>query len=353
MQHPFLTGRSLLVTHLIGWVLVASIFFSLIYGMRGSWEAFTRTTVNLAFMVLLFYGNARLLVNRLMEKGKYGQLVFGALLFCFVAAGARAWVEIHFFGRTLFDTTGETPQFWRLWGGYSISFFLLLLFSTLYQLTENRQYLEVQHSDLKARHAEAQLNYLKARINPHFLFNTLNNIYAAATLQHPRTPDMVLRISDLLRYVTYDAAADRVPLEKEVEQIHAYTDLYSLSAETAPAIEFKQTGDMQHWQIEPVLLLPLVENAIKHGDLNQSETAFLRIQLDVTPDRLFFCVQNSYNPENQQKDALGGVGLENVQQRLALNQQMKGQLITTANDGIYEARIELLRKPSSAALMLY
>jgi LytS/YehU family sensor histidine kinase len=192
-------------------------------------------------------------------------------------------------------------------------YFILMIFSALYQLLENRR-------EIEARHTQAQLNYLKAQINPHFLFNTLNNIYSAAVLQHPRTADMVLRLSDLLRYVTYDGQAERVSLQKEIAQIRAYIDLYQLKSEHPLSIRFEVEGDMEQVEIEPLLLLPLVENALKHGDIVEEQAdGYLHILLRKEAKRLFFQVENSYNPDNDQKDSVGGVGLDSIRQRLELN----------------------------------
>ena len=219
---------------------------------------------------------------------------------------------------------------------------LLVFFSTLYQLVENHRVLELEHRTLEARHTQAQLDYLKAQINPHFLFNTLHNIYAAARLQHPRTADIVLRLSDLLRYVTYDAQATQVPLEKEVAQMNACLELYQMKSTAVLPIYFITEGDLATRSIEPLLLLPFVENALKHGDLELNNAAFLRITLHNEPGRLVFTVENSFNPDDRQKDSKnGGVGLENVRQRLELNYPQRHRLEFGAVENTFLARLEI------------
>ena len=221
---------------------------------------------------------------------------------------------------------------WRMFLIMALIFFVLMLFSGLYQLLENRR-------ELETLHAEAQINYLKAQINPHFLFNTLNNIYSAATLQHPRTAEMVLRLSDLLHYITYDAQAELVPLQKETDHIRAYIDLHQLKSETPLPICFEVEGDIQDCHIEPLLLLPLVENALKHSDLEENPNGFLNILLRREDRRLFFKVENTFNPQNRQKDTVGGVGLENIRRRLALKHVDGNGFRTTAADGIFRAEM--------------
>ncbi|MBK8923990.1 MAG: histidine kinase [Saprospirales bacterium] len=342
MLQTLLSGRARMVTHLVGWALVSLLFFSLLSGIRGAEEAFWRTAVNLLFLVVLFYGNAKVLVNRYLETGRYQQLA-GLTLFVWLGTAAlRTVVEIRLFGGSIFQGNAMPEDSGvRMFLAYSLSYFLLLLFSTLYQLLENRHSLELRHRALEARHAETQLNYLKAQINPHFLFNTLNNIYAAASLQHPRTADMVLRLSDLLRYVTYDGQQNLVPLGKELAQIRAYLDLFRLKSEQLPAIELEVDDRFDQRQIEPVLLLPLVENALKHGDLDENPGAFLQITLKNTAEALQLTVTNTFDVQNRQKDAAGGVGLENLRQRLELLYPGRHHLTTCSENGIFTAVMEV------------
>jgi len=341
-QLPLFSGRARIITHVTGWLFVFFTFFYLISGVRGVDEALGRTCVNLAFMLTIFYGNARSIVNRYEHTGQLWRQVGLAFVLWLVATALRTWIELYCFGGSLFsDRLPPDYLVWRLFLGYGLSFFLLLIFSILYQLVENRRALELRHIALERQHTEAQLNYLKAQINPHFLFNTLNNIYAAATLQHPRTADMVLRLSDLLRYVTYDAQASQVPLDKEMDHIQAYLDLFQLKSEAPLPIQFEVLGDTSTHKIEPLLLLPLVENAMKHGDLEENSRAFLKISLLVTLDELRFCVENTFNPENAQKDAFGGVGLENVRQRLALNHPGRHQFTVQPEGKVFMVEIKL------------
>jgi len=342
LQIPIFAGRVRVITHLSGWLLLAFMFFYFLSGVRTVEEAFWRTGVNLGFMLALFYGNARVLVNRYLEKGRKVRYLGIAVIILLGSAFLRSWIEEHLFGGSVFKVFTQVQDgSWRLFLGYFISFFLLLVFSTLYQLVENRHLLEIQHLELGVRHQEAQLNYLKAQINPHFLFNTLHNIYAAASLQHPKTAEMVLRLSDLLRYVTYEAQAARVPLEKELAQIYAYLDLFQLKSENPLPLKVEVLGALHTWQIEPLLLLPLVENALKHGNLEMDSKAFLNISLHVTPEQLHFSVENSFDPSNTQKDAVGGVGIENVRHRLALHYASAHEFKVSARENVFFASIIL------------
>ena len=340
-MYILLSGRARWITQVVGWALVALLFFSLISGLRGTGEALARTLVNMLFLLVLFYGNAKWLVNRFLEKGRYRPLVVLVLVFWLGMSVLRTWTELHVFGGGLLDGRLPPDNGRRLLLMYTLSYFLLLLFSTLYQLLENRYLLELRHRELEVRHVEAQLNYLKAQINPHFLFNTLNNIYAAALLQHPNTPQMVLRLSDLLRYLTYDGQAAQVPLAKEIHQIQAYFDLFQLKSERPLRLSAELPSDSEGWQIEPVLLLPLVENALKHGDVEEQPDGFVHVRLTCTAEALLFQIENSFNPANEQKDSAGGVGLENIRRRLELNYPGRHRFSAAARDRIFAASLEI------------
>lgn len=300
-------------------------------------EALGRTAMNLVFPIVLFYVNGRILVSRYFEAGRYGQWAVWSILLWLGLAFLRTRLELVIFHGSIFNQNGAPENgSLRMFLVVALIYLVLMVFSGLYQLLENRR-------ELEARHTEAQLNYLKAQINPHFLFNTLNNIYAAAILQHPRTPDMILRLSDLLRYVTYEAQAGQVSLEKEIGQIRAYLDLFQLKSEHPLPIRFEVEGDVAGCLIEPLLLLPLVENALKHGDLEDHPNAMLQIWLRIQPARLFFQVRNSFDPDNIQKDQAGGVGLENIRQRLELNYRGRHTFESSADGSIFTASMTLTK----------
>ncbi len=314
MLSTLLSGRGRLIVHLTGWLLVSLVTFYLILGLRPPGEALARTVMNIVFPAFLFYFNAKVVVNRYFETHRYWQWGLWSVLLWLGTALVRVWMELQLFGGNVLNAQNIMPddKGFRMFFVTALIYFVLMIFSALYQLLENRR-------EIEARHTQAQLNYLKAQINPHFLFNTLNNIYAAAVLQHPRTADMVLRLSDLLRYVTYDGQAERVPMHKEIVQIQAYIDLFQLKSEHPLSIRFEVEGDIEHCEIEPLLLLPLVENALKHGDLEVQTAGYLHILLRKEAKRLVFRVENSFNPDDQQKDEVGGVGLDNIRRRLELN----------------------------------
>jgi len=327
---------------LVGWTLLTLIIYNTISSFRNYSEALSRTALNVIFIVTFFYGNAKVLINNYYEKRRYGWWLVLTLIFWLSMSALRSWSEVFFYDGSVIDQNipGQRGQ-WRTFLIYSLLSFLLLILSALYQFLENRMEVEMRNRELTAMHNEAQLNFLKAQINPHFLFNTLNNIYAAATLNHAKTADMVLKLSDLLRYVTYETKSERVPLEKEMKIVRSVIELYIMCAQLPPDITVEMNGEVNMATIEPMLLLPVVENALKHGNMGDDDSGFMRVRVDVNDTSLHFEVINSYDPLNRQKDHTGGVGLANIRSRLRLQYPDKHQLVISPGQDTYTVSVKI------------
>jgi LytS/YehU family sensor histidine kinase len=179
-------------------------------------------------------------------------------------------------------------------------------------------------------------------MNPHFLFNTLNNIYSLALVRSEKTAPLVLRLSDLLRYVIYDAQQEKVALAKEVAMLEEYIELNELQYEMPKDITFNYQLPRNGCLIEPLLLIPLAENCFKHSDLAENEKGFVHLELLVSEDRIIFNADNSFNPLQHQKDEQGGVGLENIRRRLALQYPDRHELKIEKTSNRFHIQLELL-----------
>jgi len=333
-------GKVLLaLLHFIFWgifVLLLTMAFDNILPLGIS---FVRALANVALMAVLFYLNLSF-VDRYLERGRYGGYLVWALgslvLFSALRVGLNElFPEIHLEGRTY----SLTATFWITSLATNLS---VLLMSTFYQVLKNRYENERRNLAIINRQREAQLQFLKAQINPHFLFNTLNNIYSLAVMRSEKTAEMVLQLSNLLRYVIYESQDDAVPLQREVEQIERFIELYRLRCEHPPDITFQYPADLNGLLIEPMVLLPLVENCFKHADLEENPEAFVRLELELQGERMVFHTLNTQNPGNRQKDARGGVGLENIRRRLELKHPGAYTLETHDRGPHFEVRLSLI-----------
>jgi len=174
--------------------------------------------------------------------------------------------------------------------------------------------------DLKALMEESELRFLKSQINPHFLFNNLNNLYSYALENSPKTPVIILEMSAVLRYMLYECKEEYVPLSNELKQLGNFVRLNELQVEERGNIEFSvsdQNG--QGYRIAPLILIVFVENAFKHSTNSQSDNIFIKIEIHISNDgKLNFRCENSYKLTTNDDNLSMGIGLENVKKRLDL-----------------------------------
>lgn len=163
-----------------------------------------------------------------------------------------------------------------------------------------------------------ELNALKAQINPHFLFNTLNNIYSLALRKSDKAPEMVLKLSDMMRYVLYECNSGPVLVEREIQFVSNYIELERIRHGSHVSINYSLTGNPEESRIEPLLLIPIVENSFKHGINAQMEKGFVEVQLNVVNGKLEMEVINSVPLNGTSLHDKGGIGLDNVKKRLEL-----------------------------------
>lgn len=217
-------------------------------------------------------------------------------------------------------------------------------------------------------HLELELKFLKNQINPHFIFNSLNNIYSLAYRKHPQTPQMIALLSQILRYTLYECSAAAVPLEKEVKLIENYIQLHNLSQEQNLNVDFYHEGIDEKHQIAPMLLINFVENAYKHSDVKEKSEGWINIEMFVEAEQLHFIIENSICnseeilPSNKEllrtgfskkqvqntlingtpnTTAIGGIGLENTLRQLELHYPGKNKVDFFQEDGRFKVYLRI------------
>ncbi|MET3128219.1 sensor histidine kinase YesM [Arcicella rosea] len=173
--------------------------------------------------------------------------------------------------------------------------------------------------ELKQEKIAAELELLKSQVQPHFIFNMLNNIYAGAFKNSPETAQQILKLSNLIEYSLYDSKKEKVPLQEELDYISNYVDLQKIRIGDRLDVSFNIFDNISGFQIPPLLLLPIIENCFKHG-VNKSITqAWIRMDISAKERTITFKIENSIEPENDTKlTQNGGLGLKNVKRRLEL-----------------------------------
>ncbi len=204
----------------------------------------------------------------------------------------------------------------------------------------NHKQVEIQK--LKSEKVEAELKFLKAQLHPHFLFNTLNNLYALTLERSDKASDVVLKLSDLLDYVLYECEAEMVPLQKEIKQMENYIGLEKLRFGPRLKIEYKIGEIPLTWVVPPMSLMTLLENSFKHGASKSMDNSWICMRLDVDQDTLTFTIKNpKRKTKTSEKQPSGGIGLANLNNRLKLIYQENYTLDIEEDDSTFAVVLKI------------
>ena len=358
--------KSAWLSHVTIW---AGYFILLVWFYSGM-RTFEPPVLKSLFIVLLqagiFYLNFYYLLPRYFEKGNYFFYSLFILFILFIALALfyyfdrislnyeiRKAIETNDFtrlprgfrhkippmDRSPMHETFRLQLIWRqvVFNGFFVA--MVLFISTIYRNIMQKRQTEKDALLLNTRIVEAESNMLKSQINPHFLFNTLNNIFAMAQLQSDKTPEAIHRLSEMLRYVIYDCNEKFVPLEKEVQYLRSYIELQLLRDEKMNRVSYTFGNVSKGTSIAPMLLIPFIENSFKHWKMDDPEDAYIRISLRSAANQIVFSVENTRPGQTITQPSGSGIGLENVRKRLNLIYPGKHSLII--HDSIIIFRIEL------------
>lgn len=302
------------------------------------------SAIEVAGMILLFYVNTLVLMPRLLVKHKVVlYLVFsGVLLFASVSQLAyladfviREYDEFAVAEeeQSLLDIQlpSETRPFFEdddrtsvledsLKLKIAVIFVCTYLFSSLLYYVNKANRDEQERLELEQKRSQMELRFLRSQINPHFLFNALNNIYSMVYMQDKNAPNSVLMLSEMLRYVTDECKSEKISLDDEVHYLENYINFQKFSYENCIDVTFDVDMPDEPVYVAPMLLEPLIENGFKHSGIGIEEGAYIRIKLAVKDGRLLFEMKNSKGKKKKEGGSKkrDGVGLKNVEQRLRL-----------------------------------
>ena len=203
---------------------------------------------------------------------------------------------------------------------FFLGFFFMGIGSTVYYIMNDWFKGQRATNELQNKTLQSELKFLKSQINPHFLFNTLNNLYALTLKKSDLAPEIVLKLSEMMRYMLYECNERRVLLSKEINYIKNYLELEKLRQGKKFDIRFKLEGDIENQKIAPLMFIPFLENSFKHGLNNQINEGFVDIKLKVNEQNVEVDIENSKAPTlpSPSGKKSGGIGLVNVKRRLDL-----------------------------------
>ncbi|MDF2380200.1 histidine kinase [Nostoc ellipsosporum NOK] len=289
--------------------------------------------LGLIFPLSIFYLNFLVLVPKLVQTRK----IFLYIISIFLLFAILAPVHQYVYGTILPEQFGwysysyiDKLNFWLSFQTLIFENYVYVFFSLA--ITYVNAFFETQQRQqaLEKEQAITELAYLKSQINPHFLFNTLNDIYALTYQQAKQAPEAVLKLSALLRYMLRESNDKFALASKEIDYLKNVIELFEIGQKGKAFVVLEIKGSIEQQRIAPLLLINFVENAFKHGVSNDPGNP-IQIEIAITANHLHFKVSNKKN--HDQKDATGGIGLKNVQRRLDLIYQDKYQLqIKDEND---------------------
>lgn len=310
-----------ILLHLLYWIFIF-VFYTIANGFQyGNFgksvirELSTLPTRMLAVYFVLYY-----LIPRFVGTHKYVEFVVFSFL-TILLTGLLQRIVFHTVWYPIFMLHDGASPLWRIWSIMDETFSVVtaMFFPLSYKLTEYWQKERRQTELLAKQKIEAELTALKNQINPHFLFNTLNNLYGLALKGSDKVPFIILKLSDMLSYLLYDSVAEKVELKKEIALIDNYLELQRIRFGNDLNIRYTKKGNPDELRVAPILFLPFVENAFKHGVSQQTSDGWLDISFEIANDKVLFSVENMIvSPENNQKSNKTGIGLRNSKERLAL-----------------------------------
>jgi two-component system, LytTR family, sensor kinase len=340
----FQTSRKhFLFQQAIFWLISIILFTVVLFYTRGDFNFYDidlhlamNILITVGFLAISVYINLLWLIPVFFNKRKF------RLFTILEVANILLFILLNFYV-TVFFEGGRQPG--NLLTEFIAEFILILLFlivSTLLKFMRDSitlQDVELRIKEVEKQKIEAELRALKAQVNPHFFFNTLNSLYALSLDKSDKAPELILKLSDLMRYVIYESKDDLVPVGKQLEFLQSYVYLERLRANESLDVQFEVTGDRSDVKIAPLLYLAFIENAFKHGAKDKSDNPYIHIVFNLEKDdRVIFSVENRADPFRR-KNLDGGFGLSNVKKRLELLYPGKHELDISESLTIY--RVEL------------
>lgn len=291
--------------------------------------------INDLLLVAFFYLNALVLFPRLIYKNKY-LLYFLSIIACYPIWVIQSWLLMAVFNQAEKHYSIQRHLFFTVF-----VFLFILACSIAYRTIRDKVLADNLAKEKENEFLKTELSLLRSQVSPHFMFNVLNNMVALARKQSDLLEPSLIKLSSLMRYMLYETDEEKVTLEKEIDYLQSYIDLQQqrFGKKVKINTDFKQ-ADTTYF-IEPMLLIPFVENAFKHGT-GMIENAMIQIELTAAHDQLLFTVQNKYNPDSIEiKDKASGIGLTNVARRLNLLYKDKHQLLIEKANELFIVTLQI------------
>lgn len=338
--YKFLTSR---VVYHTGFWLGLFFLLLLIEQHEGEWlQELLKQLGQIFFFMALVYTNIYVLVPRYLSQNRLfiylSYLISLTLLVTFARIVFQYWLY----------SGNEAEQFSLLHEAQPLIFILHLFIaiaSTIFVISFQWVRNEREKKELLTQQMQTELKFLKSQINPHFLFNILNSLYALTLKKSDLAPDMVIKLSEMMRYMLYECNERIVPLEKEINYLRNYLDLERHRIGNKMEITLEVNGDMEDKYIAPLIFINFVENSFKHGGIMESgQKGWVRLTINIDEKDIHFKLENSKAfrlKETKELMQSGGIGLKNVRDRLNLVYGINYDLEITDGPEVYSVNLKL------------
>jgi len=319
-------------------------------------DAILKGVVIISIHVGLFYLNSNVLIPKLIIDKKTWLYILYIIIIFFILFIFFSWFEKQFIPENIPEAARSRlemqknrplniPNARNLFRARLfveiLGLLIILVISSAYSVTRISRKKERDDEVARSEKLQSEMKFLKSQINPHFLFNALNNIYSLTITGSEQSSDMILKLSDMLRYILYECNEPKVPIENEWNYIHNYIEFQKLKSKDELNIRVEFNNESPGSLIVPMILIPFIENAFKHSRFEDVENGWVTISLNNKVREIIFQVENSIPDQKHNKDDVGGIGLENVRRRLDLTYGKTQDLIISDTPTSYSVILRI------------
>ncbi len=333
----FFTTR--VVYHSMFWIFALILFVILDdTSQNGFWAVLGTEFINVTIYAIIVYFNLFYLIPNYLSQKKFVTYIGLLILACLIITPLKTIV----FYFKLFNLPERDALIYDM-PGYFIFTVIVTSASTVFKIITDWLRHQQERLELQTQTMQSELRFLKSQINPHFLFNTLNNLYALTLKKSDKAPEIVIKLSEMMRYMLYECNEKQVTLEKEINYIRNYLDLETLRQGKNVEINFSTEGNVRNQKIAPLMFIPFLENSFKHGLNNLISKGFVNMNLQVEDQSIHFVIENSKAealPAQTHKRS-GGIGLVNVRRRLNILYPKAHELVINDNPKTYSVELKI------------
>ncbi|WP_341226011.1 sensor histidine kinase [uncultured Arcticibacterium sp.] len=302
-------------------------------------RSFLDAIMQVSTMATISYFNYFVLLPIVLKEKKNGKYVLGLIASLAFIVSVQIWLK-----RMIYMEASERA-FSFLYSSkfiiqHAFSTVVIVTFVSLLRFLKDWFELDAKRKEIENEKLATELRFLKDQINPHFLFNTLNNLYYLAHTNSPNTKEVISKLSQMMRYMIYEANNELVPVSKEIEYIQNYIDLEKLRLEDDFPLELSIEGEYIGLSIAPLIFITFLENAFKHGTTHSNEGSWVKVKFKFEGEHCYYEVTNSKN-ENVSEGEKSGIGLKNTMRRLNLSYENQHRLDILEDDKTYQVKLDI------------